>query len=159
METDLIDEYESSVHPFPGERKVLLGGQMRRTHDRMTITLMTLLLISLSCAGRQPQVEAMAEHGEKTIDIQASSYKFEPNNIKVNQGDTIVIHMTNISDKEHNFTLKDPEGKILKSVDLHPNTPEHLTLSFPEKGIYNFYCDKSFHPTMGMKGRIEVAGP
>ncbi len=114
------------------------------------------LLVIFGCAVRQPQVEPVAVQGEKTIDMKASSYSFEPNNIKANQGDTIVLNITNISGTKHNFTLKDPGGKIIHSVELLPNKPEHLRITFSEKGAYDFYCDKPFHSTLGMKGRIEV---
>ncbi len=119
---------------------------------------MALLFLSLSCAGLPPQAEAVAAQGEKTMDMKAGSYKLEPNNIKANQGDTIVLNITNISGKQHNFTIKDPGGKILQSVELLPNKTEHVKISLPERGTYNFYCNKPFHSTLGMKGRIEV-GP
>ena len=50
--------------------------------------------------------------------MEASSFKFTPNNIKANQGDEITINITNISDAGHDFTIKDPQGQIIKHVDL-----------------------------------------
>ncbi len=130
-----------------------------RKNRRGTILVFTMaMFIVLSCAGRQPQVEAVAVQGEKTIDLKASSYKFEPNNIKAKQGDTIVLNITNSSNTRHNFTIEDPGGKTLQSVELPPNKTEQVRVSLPEKGEYHFYCNKPFHPTLGMKGRIE-AGP
>ncbi len=129
---------------------------MRKNFSKTLMMLMTILFISLSCVGRQPQAEAIVAQGEKTVDMKASSYKFEPNNIRANQGDTIVLNITNISGKQHNFTIKDPGGKIVQSVELLPNKTERVRISFPEKGTYDFYCNKPFHPTLGMKGHIEV---
>ena len=131
---------------------------MRKIAHRTTILLAVMMLVILGCAVRQPQVEAVAVNGEKTIDMKASSYEFQPNNIKANQGDTILLNITNISGTQHNFTIKDPGGKIIHSVALIPNKTEHVKITFSEKGTYDFYCDKPFHPTLGMKGRIEV-GP
>jgi len=57
------------------------------------------------------QVGAVIVQGEKTIEIKASSFNFEPNNIRASQGDTIILNVTNISGNKHNFTIKDPNRK------------------------------------------------
>ncbi len=129
---------------------------MRKNARKTTIVFATMLLFIMGCAVRQPQIEAVAVQGEKTIDMKVSSYKFEPNNIKANEGDTIVLNITNISGTQHNFTIKDPGGKIIHNVELLPNKTERVRIAFPEKGTYDFYCNKPFHSTLGMKGRIEV---
>ncbi len=131
---------------------------MRRNTYGRAAMLVAVLFVIFSCASRQHQVEAAAGQGEKTLAMNASSYKFEPNNIKANQGDTIVLNITNVSDKQHNFTIKDPGGKIIQSVELLPKKTVPVKISFPEKGSYDFYCNKPFHPTLGMKGSIQV-GP
>ncbi len=131
---------------------------MRSNMRKTAIGFAIALLFILGCASRQPQVEAVLTQGEKTIDMKVSSYEFKPNNIKANQGDTIVLNITNISGSQHNFTIKDPGGKIIHNVELLPNKTEHVRITFTEKGTYDFYCDKPFHPTLGMKGRVEV-GP
>lgn len=123
---------------------------------KTTILFAAALLLIQGCASRQPQVGAVVFQGEKTIDMKASSFNFEPNNIRASQGDTILLNITNISGNQHNFTIKDPGGKILQNVDLIPNKTEHVKITFPETGTYNFYCGKPLHPTMGMTGSIEV---
>ena len=123
---------------------------------KTTVLFATAVLLIPGCASRQPQVGAVIVQGEKTIEMKASSFNFEPNNIRASQGDTIILNVTNISGNKHNFTIKDPNGKILQSVDLLPNKTEHVKISFPEKGTYTFYCDKPLHSTMGMTGSIEV---
>jgi plastocyanin len=123
---------------------------------KTTVLFAIAVLLIPGCASRQPQVGAVIVQGEKTIEMKASSFNFEPNNIRASQGDTIVLNVTNISGNKHNFTIKDPNGKILQSVDLLPNKTEHVKISFPEQGTYTFYCDKPLHSTMGMTGSIEV---
>ncbi len=131
---------------------------MRTNTYGKTALLIAALFAIFSCAGRQHRVEAVAGQDQKTISMSASSYKFEPNSIKANQGDTIVLSITNVSDKQHNFTIKDPSGKVIQSVELLPKQTVPVKVSFPEKGTYDFYCNKPFHPTLGMKGSIQV-GP
>lgn len=126
---------------------------MRQTCYPASMVLMAFLLFS--CAGRQPQVDVGGQ-GEKAITINANSFSFEPNNIKAKQGDTIVLNITNTSKSAHNFTIKDPGGKILQSVDLPPRQTVPVTVNLTENGKYDFYCNKPFHPTMGMKGSIQA---
>lgn len=128
---------------------------MRKAYYPMLLVLTTLVFTG--CASRQPQV-AVAGDSEKTITMNADSFKFEPNNIKANRGDTIVLNIVNVSDTKHNFTIKDPRGNVLQSVDLPAKRTVPLTITLPENGTYDFYCDKPFHPTMGMKGSIQVGG-
>ncbi len=117
-----------------------------------------LLLIMLGCAEREPPVESVNELGQKAIYIKADSYKFEPSHIVVTQGDTVVFTIRNISDIDHNFTIKDPGGEVLNSVNLRAGKTEHVTISFSRAGVYNFYCTLPLHTELGMKGGIEV-GP
>jgi uncharacterized cupredoxin-like copper-binding protein len=131
---------------------------MPKNTQKTSVLIVGLLLMMLGCAEREPPVESVNAQGEKAIYIKADSYKFEPSNIAVNQGDMVVFTIRNISDIDHNFTIKDPEGEILKSVFLRAGKTEHIAISFPKKGTYAFYCALPLHTEMGMKGSIEV-GP
>ena len=115
-----------------------------------------LLFILSACAGLQQQVTAGSVQGERTITMEASSFKFTPNNIKANQGDEITIKITNISDAGHDFTIKDPQGQIIQSVDLPSKQTVGIRIKLSEAGEYDFYCDKPLHSSFGMKGQIEV---
>lgn len=87
----------------------------------------------------------------------ASNFKFEPAVIQARVGDNLSLEIRNTASGAHNFTLKDPKGQILKSYDLPPNQKITVRVSLREPGVYEFFCDKPFHSTMGMKGRLEVA--
>ena len=128
-----------------------------RNKFMMSLTMcLGLLFILSACAGLQQQVTAGSVEGEKTITMEASSFKFTPNNIKANQGDEITINITNISDAGHDFTIKDPQGQIIKRMDLPSKQSVKITIKLSEAGEYDFYCDKPFHSSFGMKGQIEV---
>jgi uncharacterized cupredoxin-like copper-binding protein len=66
------------------------------------------------------------------------------------------VEVENISGMEHNFTIKNPEGQVLKSFILPPKKMISETLDLDNPGKYEFYCDKPFHATLGMKGQIQV---
>ncbi len=114
-----------------------------------------IFLIS-ACGGLQKQVTVSPEAGRKVIEIEASSFNFTPNNIKATQGDEIVFRVKNVSGSIHNFTIKDPKGQIIKSVDLPGNEITEIDAVLSEAGEYEFYCDKTLHSSLGMKGQIEV---
>jgi uncharacterized cupredoxin-like copper-binding protein len=68
----------------------------------------------------------------------------------------LAIEILNVSRSEHNFTLKDLRGKVLKSVNVSPSGSVIINVELPDPGVYKFYCNKMFHATLGMKGRIVV---
>ncbi len=129
---------------------------MTKNTQKTSVLIVGLLLIMVGCAERELPVESVNAQGEKTIYIKADSYKFEPSKVAVTQGDIVVFTIRNISDIDHNFTIKDPGGEVLKSVFLHAGKTEHITIAFPRNGTYSFYCALPLHTEMGMKGGIEV---
>jgi plastocyanin len=118
--------------------------------------MVLVLLLFTACAGLQQQATVSPEKGEKVLAMKAGSFKFEPNNIKAFQEDVILFKVENISDIGHNFTIRDPGGQIIQNVDLPPKETIEIRVPLPEIGIYTFYCNKTFHKLLGMKGQIEV---
>jgi plastocyanin len=123
---------------------------------KLLMICLGLLFVLSACAGLQQQVPVGSVEGAKTITMEADSFKFIPNNIKATQGDEITIKITNISGTGHDFTIKDPQGQIIKSVDLPSMQSVEIRINLSEAGQYDFYCDKPFHSSFGMKGQIEV---
>lgn len=116
-----------------------------------------LLLLLSGCAGRGQVVKVAAPSGEKAnVKMKASNFAFDPDVIVAQKGDTLVLTVTNVSGEEHNLTVKDPSGSIIKSEDLPAHQTITMEVPLQAAGVYPFYCDKPFHATLGMKGRIEV---
>ena len=88
--------------------------------------------------------------------MKASSFKFEPSTIQLKRTGNLVIRVHNDSSAEHNITVKDPQGKIIASVDLPANKTVSLNVDLKTAGKYEFYCDKPLHAAFGMKGEITV---
>ena len=130
---------------------------MEKKSKGFTVVCIGLLLMSMACAGQQPLVTLGPAKGEVTLDMKANDFKFEPNNIKVFKGDVIVFRVENTSGTNHNFTLKDAQGRLLQSTALPSKETVEIRVALAEAGIYEFYCDKPFHSGFGMKGRIEVS--
>jgi plastocyanin len=128
---------------------------MKKSYGVMLVVLLVICSFLLGTALR----ESAAAEGQKenVIEMKASDYKFDPDTIKARQGDTLVFKIENVTKKKHNFTVKDPQGKKIQSVDLPANQTVEVSVSFPEAGTYPFNCDKPFHTKFGMKGQVVVA--
>ena len=121
--------------------------------------LLTGALTVVGCAGLgSPVTVKSSEEGKRVVHVKVSSFKFEPNNIRVPEAGPLTLALENIADIEHNITIKTSKGQILKSVDLAPGHTISITVDLPDTGKYEFYCDKLFHASLGMKGQIQV-GP
>jgi uncharacterized cupredoxin-like copper-binding protein len=114
-------------------------------------------IILIGCATQKNPVAVTASEGQKGVFIEASSFEFRPNIIKVNGPGTLSLDLKNVASIEHNFTLKNPEGEIIKSVNLPEGKTVTIEIALPRSGTYPFYCDKPLHASFGMKGEIEVA--
>ncbi len=115
-----------------------------------------ILAFLFSCAGLQKQV--VLGPNIHAIYIYASNYKFQPNNIRLMSGGTVTLKIRNTAHKLHNFTLTDPDGRILQSVNLPPDSTVSTTAAFPRAGTYKFYCDRPFHRFLGMRGEVRAVG-
>ena len=126
-------------------------------YKKVVLLLLTGLFALCACAGVQgkPQ-DVAAKTGERKVAMTASSFKFEPAALRVQGTGSLVIEVKNVESMGHNITVKNPAGAVLKSVDLPGNSTAKVDLKLSEKGKYEFYCDKTMHTNMGMKGVIEV---
>ena len=127
-----------------------------------TVPWLSLVFLFIgACAGPQTATK-VSTVGDKTgtVEVTADNFHFEPSIIEVKSGDPLLLKITNVSSGSHNLTVKDPGGQVIQNVDLPANKTTNVELRFKQPGTYEFYCDKPFHKTMGMKGQFEViAGP
>lgn len=123
------------------------------------VTLLLVAGLALTClsfCSRLQKPVAVESKKENVIAMKADDYKFEPNNLQTRQGDTITFKIENVSGKTHNFTIKDPQGKTVKNVDLPSKQTIEVTVPFTQTGKYDFHCDKPLHSSFGMKGQVTV---
>jgi plastocyanin len=124
----------------------------------LALALAAGLVFALSsCSHLHAPVKPMASEGKtKVVEMAASSFEFDPNNIEASQGDLLVIMVMNHSSISHNLTVKDPQGRVIQSVGLPEKQTVRIELALTLAGTYEFYCDKPLHPALGMKGQILV---
>jgi plastocyanin len=121
---------------------------------RMILGLLTGMSLLLGCAGLQTPVQI--SEGKSPLLIKASDFKFEPNNIRLAEPGTLSLKVENVSGIAHNLTIRNSEGQTLAQADLPAKATVSLEVNLPSTGVYEMYCDKPFHPTLGMKGQITV---
>jgi len=118
--------------------------------------LILALTLSVGACGKLQKPILLTTGQESVVMVEANDYSFVPNHFQTYQGTSIVFTIQNTSGSGHNFTIKDPGGKILQSADVAPQKSVEVKVDFPYIGVYPFYCDRPFHRTLGMEGRVEV---
>ncbi len=97
-----------------------------------------------------------ADHGTKSVlgksdaQLEAGSFYFSPSFMRGAAGQTLAIHLRNVSKIEHNFTI---EGQGV-NVELGPNQTASVLVTFPSSGALLFIC--SLHRYDGMAGELLV---
>lgn len=121
----------------------------------LSVIYVCILIVSVAaCSHLQKPLDI--EHSGKIILMTASDFKFEPNNITTRAGNSLTFSIMNVSPNAHNFTLEDPEGKIMKNVDIPRQQSVQVDADFPKPGTYKFFCNKTGHSALGMKGQVIV---
>jgi plastocyanin len=125
--------------------------------SKFLLLIMVLITALAGCGGgSKVQTAAPMSNGGSIVILEASSFKFSPNEIRVPKPGLLAIEIRNVSGSEHNLTVKDARGKVVKDVNIRPHGTVITNIDFSESGTYDFFCNKMFHTTLGMKGRIIV---
>lgn len=104
----------------------------------LVAVLILFAIFSIGCSKQNIVVP------EKTDTITINNFVFEPANIEINAGSTVIwFHNTSVT---HILVSQ----SLFESNEL--NRGDNFTFTFPNSGEYNYYC--SIHPSM--KGRIIV---
>ena len=131
---------------------------MVSSFGKQSVLLILLVLVVTACTGVQQKPTVLGPE-EKALVIKVDNFKFVPNDIKVRRGDILMLKLENAANTNHNLTIKTPQGATLLSVDIPAKGTASASVSIKQAGIYPFYCDKTMHSTLGMKGKLEVLAP
>jgi plastocyanin len=133
--------------------------------------LATLSLVILIMAPMMKAVPAQAQAQPKVFEITATSFKFEPNNITVNEGDRVVVRMRNADaqNRPHDMASRYFEGLSLtvrtgqqgseegrKFVRVPAGQTSEFEFTASNPGSYAFICSVFIHSFAGMTGSILV---
>ncbi len=113
-----------------------------------------------------------ASAATRTIEVVAHDpYRFEPDELEVDSGETVTFVVTNEGSEEHEFVLGDEEyqeshGAEMAAGEMHhegnavtvaPGATEELTWTFPAEGEVLYGCHVAGHYDAGMVGAIRVS--
>lgn len=101
---------------------------------------------------KEPIKEAVKETATKTFVVDGSNFKFAPNVLAVNVGDTVKITFKN-TQGFHNFAIDEFN---VKSKTIPANQTDELTFVASKKGTFEYYCSVATHRKMGMVGKLTV---
>lgn len=88
----------------------------------------------------------------KTFVIEGSNFKFSPNALVVNEGDTVKITFKNVQGF-HDFVI---DEFSVKTKTIPANQTDEVQFVASKKGSFEFYCSVGNHRAMGMIGKLTV---
>ncbi|MFZ2025507.1 MAG: cupredoxin domain-containing protein [Microgenomates group bacterium] len=88
----------------------------------------------------------------RAFTVEGGNFKFTPNTISVNQGDTVKITFKN-TEGFHDFVLDEYQ---LRTKQIPAGQEETMEFVADKVGTFEFYCSVGTHRKMGMVGTLEV---
>ncbi len=89
---------------------------------------------------------------EKTFTVNASSFKFDPAEIRVKKGDTVTINLVNAGGL-HDWVV---DAFNAKTKQINSGATDTVTFVADKIGTFEYYCSVGNHRQMGMKGNLIV---
>lgn len=90
---------------------------------------------------------------EQVITVEGGEYYFQPNEIRVKQGEKVTITLKNVGKMPHDFVI----GALSVQSELTRGGEEATVTFTPDKtGTFEFYCSVSGHRQQGMRGTLIV---
>lgn len=90
---------------------------------------------------------------DRTVEVAGGSYYFEPDNIEVEQGETIEFTLVN-EGGFHDMVIPELDAGTNR---INGGETESFTVTFSETGEYEFICTVGAHAQQGMRGTITVS--
>ena len=124
------------------------------------------LVLAAFCAA----LVTSAAHAQtaEVVSVSLTSYAFTPSTITLKAGKTYRLHLTNGSQKGHDFTAAEffaastiaPEDNAKleegAEIEVDANQSTDIMLTPNHAGTYPLTCSHFMHTTLGMKGTIVV---
>jgi plastocyanin len=92
--------------------------------------------------------------GARRIEVSATSFAFDPDEITVTAGEDVAIVLTS-EDLLHDFTIDELDAHVAAD----PDEPAEGGLRADEPGRYTYYCTVTGHRDAGMEGTLIVEAP
>ena len=120
---------------------------------------LAIVLLLAACGGGDEGHEhgegnAKVAPGARVIEVDASSFEFDPDTITIDAGEDVAIELKS-SDAFHDFEVRGSEhaGHV---VGANSGDTAKGGLMIDKPGRYEFFCSVSGHENAGMKGTLVV---
>lgn len=123
-----------------------------KVESMATVTPSSQATPSASSSSSASQLAQQTDPKAKVFTIDAGSFYYKPNEIKVKKGDTVKIVM-NSKDMMHDFIIDELKVKI--PVTKSGSTAE-VTFVADTAGTFEFYCSVGAHRQQGQVGKIII---
>lgn len=133
------------------------AGDSRNQHDAGEVTISSsgnasdkVVIETLAVAVKETETkEQLSRFGEV--------YAFSPSFFAVRRDQPVQVELWNLQpDDKHDFTLVDPDHRVLVTTMLEPLARKEMILTFHREGLYRFRCN--IHQPE-MSGQILVLPP
>ncbi len=121
-----------------------------------SVVLVFGLVVAIAACGSLQKPVVLEAKKDYVVNVKIIDHKFDPNNFQIYQRETLILRLENMTSKNHNFTIKKPNGELFQGVDIPANKTLDAKLLFEQSGIYKFYSNKFTDKMHGMKGQIVV---
>lgn len=111
------------------------------------VTIIAVFILTLIILSKNSNNDQASSANGKVIEVQATSYKFNVETIKVKQGEKVTLNIDN---------LDLPHGIVIPELNLYGT--DIITFEATQKGTFDFYCANP-HCGAGheeMKGQIII---
>jgi plastocyanin len=89
----------------------------------------------------------------KTFVVVGDDFRFSPAEIRVKQGDTVVINFSNPDSMPHDWVV---DAFSASTKQITKGQSDTVTFVASKKGTFEYYCSVGNHREMGMKGSLIV---
>ncbi|MBU2497127.1 MAG: cupredoxin domain-containing protein [Nanoarchaeota archaeon] len=144
------------------KRGLLSKGQTTIAVAVLIIAMLVFILIyilSLPQEDRERLLNMSSETSEgwngniEEFTIEVDEFSFDPDFIKVDQGDKVTITLENDGKIPHNLVVAEYN---VKTNTIEPGKKDTMSFIADEKGTFAFYCSVSGHRNAGEFGELEV---
>jgi plastocyanin len=117
----------------------------------------TLGMIAAGAALIATGLATQAAPQAKTIDVDASEYKFVPGAMDAESGESLTINLKNVGARPHDIVFELDGARVERTSVIMGGQAEGITFLAPAAiGEYVFYCSVGQHRSLGMEGKLTV---
>lgn len=131
---------------------VIVGIGMMMSRNNTTQEMAQVPETTTAPAVNESPAVAGMESSAKTIEVEAGSFYYKPNEIRVKKGETVKIVMKSVS-MMHDFVIDELNVKMPITKNGETGTVEFVA---DKAGMFEYYCSVGQHRANGQVGTIIV---